>query len=89
MLVLERKRNESFVVGEGENQITVVVARIRGNKVWLGVDAPRNVPIMRSELLVEEGQRETVRVRYRDVGQLPPMDLEDESLDAAAETGLS
>lgn len=54
MLVLERKWNESFVVGEGENQITVVVTRLDRGRVWLGIDAPQDVKILRTELLGEE-----------------------------------
>ena len=51
MLVLERKYGESFVIGEGENQTVVVVTKVDGNKVWLGIQAPQKVPIWRTELL--------------------------------------
>jgi carbon storage regulator len=51
MLVITRKVNESiFVLDENEN-IEVVVLELSKDKVKLGVKAPRNVKIMRSELV--------------------------------------
>jgi carbon storage regulator len=47
MLVLSRKKNESIVIN---NDITVVVVEIRGDKVRLGVEAPREVPVHRKEV---------------------------------------
>ena len=47
MLVLSRKKNESIVIN---NDITIVVVDIRGNKVRLGVDAPKEVPVHRQEV---------------------------------------
>ena len=48
MLVLSRKRNESVVINES---IVVTVVEIRGDRVRLGIQAPRDVPIHRSEIL--------------------------------------
>jgi len=52
MLVLSRKKNESIVIGpEGLGfEIVIVVVEIRGDKVRLGVDAPREVPVHRREV---------------------------------------
>ena len=47
MLVLSRKRNESIVIN---NDITIVVVEIRGDKVRLGVEAPKVVPVHRREV---------------------------------------
>ena len=47
MLVLSRKKNESIVIN---NDITIVVVEIRGDKVRLGVEAPREVPVHRREV---------------------------------------
>ena len=47
MLVLSRKKNESIVIN---NEITIVVVEIRGDKVRLGVEAPREVPVHRREV---------------------------------------
>lgn len=51
MLVLSRKINESVYIG---NDISIRVVRIKGNVVGLGIEAPSNVRIMRSELLQTE-----------------------------------
>lgn len=47
MLVLSRKKNESIVIN---NDITIVVVEIRGDKVRLGVEAPREVAVHRREV---------------------------------------
>jgi len=47
MLVLSRKKNESIVIN---NDITIVVVDIRGDKVRLGVEAPKEVPVHRREV---------------------------------------
>lgn len=47
MLVLSRKVGEKLQIGEG---ITVIVTKIAGNRVTLGVTAPKDVHIVRSEL---------------------------------------
>lgn len=47
MLVLSRKKSESIVIND---DITVVVVEIRGDKVRLGVEAPQNVPVHRNEI---------------------------------------
>ena len=47
MLVLSRKKNESIVIND---DITIVVVEIRGDKVRLGVEAPKEVPVHRREV---------------------------------------
>ncbi len=47
MLVLSRKKNESIVIND---DITIVVVDIRGDKVRLGVEAPKEVPVHRREV---------------------------------------
>lgn len=47
MLVLSRKKNESIVIN---NDITIVVVEIRGDKVRLGVEAPKDIPVHRREV---------------------------------------
>jgi len=47
MLVLSRKRNESIIINDN---ITIVVVEIRGDKVRLGVEAPKEVPVHRREV---------------------------------------
>ena len=57
MLVLSRKRSESVVIDEN---IVVTVIEVRGDKVRLGIQAPRDVPVHRSEILVSIQQAESV-----------------------------
>jgi carbon storage regulator len=47
MLVLSRKKNESIVIN---NDITITIVEIRGDKVRLGIVAPKNVPVHRQEV---------------------------------------
>lgn len=47
MLVLSRKKNESIVIND---DIRIVVVEIRGDKVRLGVEAPKEVPVHRQEV---------------------------------------
>lgn len=47
MLVLSRKSGERIVI---DNKITIVINRISGNRVTLGIEAPENVHILRGEL---------------------------------------
>lgn len=69
MLVLSRKLNEEVVI---DNRVRVRVIAIQGGRVRLGISAPKEVSINRSELLdgmTDEGQspyRETeIEVPYR------------------------
>lgn len=47
MLVLSRKVGERLVIGDN---ITVVVSRVAGNRVTLGIEAPNSVRVVRAEL---------------------------------------
>ena len=49
MLVLTRKENESLVIGEN---IKLTILAVKGSQVRVGIDAPREVPIQRQELLL-------------------------------------
>lgn len=60
-LVLSRKKDERIFIGEGPNRITLLVVEIRGDKVRLHIDAPRDVPVHREEVF-EAIQREKLPV---------------------------
>jgi carbon storage regulator len=47
MLVLSRKKNESIVIN---HDITITVVEIRGDKVRLGIVAPKEVSVHRQEV---------------------------------------
>lgn len=57
MLVLSRKKNESIVI---DDQIVITVVEIRGDKVRLGIQAPRDVPVHRSEIYTAIQQSQQV-----------------------------
>ncbi|SDN20900.1 carbon storage regulator [Acetanaerobacterium elongatum] len=51
MLVISRKINEGIVIGEN---IELVIVDITGDKVKLGINAPREIRVIRNELLQTE-----------------------------------
>lgn len=68
MLVLSRKKDESIVIN---NDITIVVVEIRGDKVRLGVEAPKEVPVHRREVFDAIARGETIiEVIDTDAGQV-------------------
>ena len=62
MLVLSRKRDEQIMIGDG---VVITIVNIRGDKVRLGVDAPKEVPVHRREVY-EAIQREGRRTNHED-----------------------
>jgi carbon storage regulator len=47
MLVLSRKKDEKIIIGDN---ITVMVIEIRGDKVRLGIEAPKEITVHRQEV---------------------------------------
>ncbi len=47
MLVLSRKKDEAIVI---DGRIRIVVVEIRGDKIRLGIEAPREVSVHRAEI---------------------------------------
>jgi len=62
MLVLARKTNESLVI---DGRIVVRVMRVEGDTVKIGIDAPKEVPVFRSEIYeeIEKSNREAVTLK--------------------------
>ena len=50
MLVLTRKSNQSIMIGD---EIEVSVLAIMGEKVRIGIEAPRSIPVLRKEVYLE------------------------------------
>jgi carbon storage regulator len=50
MLVISRKEGQRIVISD---EIIVSVISVKGNRIQIGIEAPRSIPIHRSELLTE------------------------------------
>jgi len=77
MLVLTRKSNQSIMIGD---DIEVSVLAIMGEKVRIGIQAPRDIPVFRKEVYIEiqeegsdshKGAREEVDAALRSLGDGP------------------
>jgi carbon storage regulator len=66
MLVLSRQRDETIMIGD---DIEVTVVDIRGDKVRLGINAPKEVTVHRKEVY------EAIRRENRAAAQVKPEDL--------------
>ena len=66
MLVLSRQRDETIMIGD---DIEVTVVDIRGDKVRLGINAPREVSVHRKEVY------DAIRRENRAAAQVKPEDL--------------
>ena len=75
MLVLSRKKNESIVIND---DITIVVVEIRGDKVRLGVEAPKEVPVHRREVF-DAIRRNEAAGGGKEAGKADPAKTSDES----------
>ena len=58
MLVLTRKSNQSIMIGD---DIEVKVLAVLGDKVKLGIRAPRHIPVYRDEIYLELAQQDRAR----------------------------
>ena len=50
MLVLTRKSKQSIMIGD---EVQVTILAVMGDKVRIGIEAPRSVPVFRTEVYVE------------------------------------
>ena len=76
MLVLTRKSNQSIMIGD---DIEVSVLAIMGEKVRIGIQAPRDIPVFRKEVYLEiqqeqvagsdKGARDEVNAALRGLGE--------------------
>lgn len=69
MLVLSRQKNEVIIIGDG---IEITVVDIRGDKVRLGVSAPKSITVHRKEVYdaIRRENREAAAVKPEDVAGL-------------------
>ncbi|WP_338655517.1 carbon storage regulator CsrA [Sporosarcina psychrophila] len=60
MLVLSRKKGESIWLGD---QIEITISEIKGDQVRIAINAPKNVTILRGELIKEVSESNTEAVK--------------------------
>jgi len=60
MLVLSRKKGESIWLGD---DIEITISEIKGDQVRIAINAPKNVTILRGELLKEVSESNTEAVK--------------------------
>ncbi|MDD9303611.1 MAG: carbon storage regulator CsrA [Desulfobacter sp.] len=66
MLVLTRKENEKIKIGD---EVVVSVLSVEGNNVKIGIDAPREITILRMEVF-EQIQKENIESAEKDLGDI-------------------
>lgn len=81
MLVLARRLNQSFMVGDN---IEIVIVEIRGDQVKIGIKAPKDVSIYRKEVYEEiqkenlaAGRQKIEKDTLKDLGKFIPKKKED------------
>jgi len=60
MLVLSRKKGESIWLGD---EIEITISEIKGDQVRIAINAPKNVTILRGELIKEVSESNTEAVK--------------------------
>jgi carbon storage regulator len=69
MLVLSRQRDESIIIGDN---VVVTVVDVRGDKVRLGIQAPREIPVHRREVYeaIQRENQQAAQIDPRDARQI-------------------
>ncbi len=69
MLVLSRKKNESIMIGD---HIEVKILSVDGDQVKLGIVAPKNIKVHRSEIFkaIQEQNKEALNTNVQLLSQL-------------------
>ena len=69
MLVLSRQRDETIMIGD---DVEITVVDIRGDKVRLGINAPRHIQVHRKEVYdaIKRENEQAAKLRPRDVADL-------------------
>lgn len=71
MLVLSRHRDESIMIGDN---VVVTIVDIRGDKVRLGIDAPKEIPVHRQEVYeaIRRENESAAKIQPEDTTNLRP-----------------
>jgi carbon storage regulator len=66
MLIITRRCGETFEIG---NDVKVMILGIKGMQVRVGIDAPKNIAVHRSEVAVKVRAENAGVIPGKDVGQ--------------------
>ena len=71
MLVLSRQRDQSIMIGDN---IVITIVDVRGDKVKLGIEAPREISVHRQEVYeaIQRENRQAALLKPEDVRLLDP-----------------
>jgi carbon storage regulator len=71
MLVLSRQRDESIIIGDN---VVITIVDIRGDKVKLGIEAPREISVHRQEVYeaIQRENRQAALLKPEDARLLDP-----------------
>ena len=69
MLVLSRQRDESIIIGDN---VIVTIVDVRGDKVRLGIEAPREVSVHRREVYeaIQRENQQAAQIRLDDARRI-------------------
>ncbi len=70
MLVLSRQRDESIIIGDN---VVVTIVDVRGDKVRLGIEAPREISVHRREVYeaIQRENQQAARIAPEDARRVP------------------
>ncbi|MCH8840358.1 MAG: carbon storage regulator CsrA [Planctomycetes bacterium] len=71
MLVLSRQRDQSIIIGDN---IVITIVDVRGDKVKLGIEAPREISVHRQEVYeaIQRENRQAALLKPEDARLLDP-----------------
>ncbi len=71
MLVLSRQRDQSIIIGDN---VVITIVDVRGDKVKLGIEAPKEIPVHRQEVYeaIQRENRQAALLKPDDARLLDP-----------------
>jgi carbon storage regulator len=74
MLVLSRQRDESIIIGDN---VVITIVDVRGDKVKLGIEAPKEIPVHRREVYeaIQRENRQATLLKTDDAHLLGPQGM--------------
>ena len=73
MLVLSRQRDESIMIGD---DVEIIIVDVRGDKVRLGITAPKDIPVHRREIYDAIKREKGVNSQSKEQQEKPENDTE-------------